>query len=173
MPGVVHDGSSLVSKGLVSCLRDDHAIDLLGLRLTAREEAQAAEPSCPFRNVSVADTDNSGGLARRIACRLSYTLRSELTSTPRSVVYESGRRARAITGIQVRGGRVSGAAGARSAASPLPGCFTCQARCVASGADGCVVVGWAWVPPCQWTVTVLARVDRARGARGPLALRRG
>ena len=96
MPGVVHDGSSLVSKGLVSCLRDDHAIDLLGLRLTAREEAQAAEPSCPFRNVSVADTDNSRGLARRIACRLSYTLRSELTSTPRSVVYESGRRARAM-----------------------------------------------------------------------------
>jgi len=96
MPGVVHDGSGLVSTGLVSCLRDDHAIDLLCLRLTAREEAQAAEPSCPFRNVFVADTDNSGGLARRIGCRLSYTLRSELTSTPRSVFYESGRRARAL-----------------------------------------------------------------------------
>lgn len=96
MPGVVLDGSSLVSTGLVSCLRDNHAIDLLCLRMTSREEAQAADPSCPFRNVFVADTDNAGGLARRIACRLSYTLRSELTSTPRSVFYESGRRARAM-----------------------------------------------------------------------------
>ena len=96
MPGVVQDGSSLVSTGLVSCLQDDHAIDLLCLRMTSREEAQAADPSCPFRSVFVADTDNAGGLARRIACRLSYTLRSELTSTPRSVFYESGRRARAM-----------------------------------------------------------------------------
>lgn len=88
--------SSLVSTGLVSCLSDNHAIDLLCLRLTAREEAQAADPSCPFRNVFVADTDNAGGLARRIGCRLSYTLRSELTSTPRSVFYESGHRARAM-----------------------------------------------------------------------------
>jgi len=94
MPGVVQDGSSLVSTGLASCLRDDHAIDLLCLRLTSREEAQAAERSCPFRSVFVADTDNAGGLARRIGCRLSYTLRSELTSTPRSAFYESGRRAR-------------------------------------------------------------------------------
>ena len=96
MPGVVKDGSSLVSTGLVSCLQNDHVIDLLCLRLTSREEAQAAEPSCPFRNVFVADTDNAGGLARRIGCRLSYSLRSELTSTPRSVFYESGRRARAL-----------------------------------------------------------------------------
>ena len=96
MPGVIQDGSSLVSTGLVSCLSDDHAIDLLCQRLTSREEAQAAAPSCPFRNVFVADTDNAGGLARRIGCRLSYTLRSELTSTPRSVFYESGRRARAM-----------------------------------------------------------------------------
>lgn len=96
MPGVVQDGSSLVSTGLVSCLRDHHAIDLLCLRMTSREEAQAADPSCPFRNVFVADTDNAGGLARRIGCRLLYTLRSELTSTPRSVFYESGRRARAM-----------------------------------------------------------------------------
>ena len=98
MPGVVKDGSSLVSTGLVSCLQNDHAIDLLCLRLTSREKAQAAEPSCPFRNVFVADTDNAGGLARRIGCRLSYSLRSELTSTPRSVFYESGRRARALLG---------------------------------------------------------------------------
>lgn len=96
MPGVVHDGSSLVSTGLVSCLRDHHAIDLLCLRMTSREEAQATDPSCPFRHVFVADPDNAGGLARRIGCRLSYTLRSELTSTPRSVFYESGRRARAM-----------------------------------------------------------------------------
>ena len=96
MPGVVPDGSSLVSTGLVSCLRDNHPIDLLCLRMTAREEAQAAEPSCPFRSVFVADTDNAGGLARRIGCRLSYTVRSELTSTPRSVFYESGRIARAM-----------------------------------------------------------------------------
>ncbi len=96
MPGVVTDGSNLVSAGLISCLQNDHAIDLFCLRLTAREEAQAAEPSCPFRNVFVADTDNSGGIARRIACRLSYSLRSEFTSTPRSVFYESGRRARAL-----------------------------------------------------------------------------
>ena len=96
MPGVIQDGSSLVSTGLVSCLSDDHAIDLLCQRLTSREEAQAAAPSCPFRNVFVADTDNAGGLARRIGCRLSYTLRSELTSTPRSVFYESGRRTRAM-----------------------------------------------------------------------------
>jgi glycosyltransferase involved in cell wall biosynthesis len=98
MPGVVQDGSSLVSTGLVSCLRDNHDIDLLCLRMTSREEAQAAAPSCPFRNVFVADPDNAGGLARRIGCRLSYTLRSELTSTPRSVFYESGRRARAMLG---------------------------------------------------------------------------
>ena len=96
MPGVVEDGSSLVSTGLVSSLRDHHAIDLLCLRMTSREEAQAAEPSCPFRDVFVADTDNAGGLARRIGYRLSYTLRSELTSTPRSAFYESGRRARAM-----------------------------------------------------------------------------
>ncbi len=96
MPGVVQDGSSLVSTGLVSCLRDHHAIDLLCLRMTSREEAQAADRSCPFRNVFVADPDNAGGLARRIGCRLSYTLRSELTATPRSVFYESGRRARAM-----------------------------------------------------------------------------
>lgn len=96
MPGVVQDGSSLVSTGLVSCLRDHHAIDLLCLRMTSREEAQAKDPSCPFRNVFVADPDNAGGLARRIGCRLSYTLRSELTATPRSVFYESGRRARAM-----------------------------------------------------------------------------
>jgi Glycosyl transferases group 1 len=96
MPGVVQDGSSLVSKGLVSCLRDHHAVDLLCLRMTSREEAQATDPSCPFRSVFVADTDNTGGLARRIGCRLLYTLRSELTSTPRSVFYESGRRARAM-----------------------------------------------------------------------------
>ena len=96
MPGVVHDGSSLVSTGLVACLQDDHAIDLLCLRMTSREEAQASDPSSPFRSVFVADPDNAGGLARRIACRLSYTLRSELTSTPRSVFYESGRRARAL-----------------------------------------------------------------------------
>ena len=96
MPGVVTDGSSLVSTGLISCLQNDHAIDLLCLRMTCREEAQAAERSCPFRNVFVADTDNAGGIARRIGCRLSYTLRSELTSTPRSVFYESGHRARAV-----------------------------------------------------------------------------
>lgn len=96
MPGVVKDGSSLVSTGLISCLQNDHAIDLLCIRLTAREEAQAAELSCPFRTVFVADTDNAGGIARRIGCRLSYTLRSELTSTPRSVFYESGHRARAL-----------------------------------------------------------------------------
>lgn len=96
MPGVVQDGSSLVSSGLVSCLRDDHPIDLLCLRMTSREEAQAADPACPFRSVFVAETDNAGGLARKIGCRLSYTLRSELTSTPRSVFYESGRRARAL-----------------------------------------------------------------------------
>ena len=96
MPGVVQDGSSLVSTGLVSCLQDDHDIDLLCLRMTSREEAQAADPSCLFRSVFVADTDNAGWLARRIACRLSYTVRSELTSTPRSVFYESGRRARAM-----------------------------------------------------------------------------
>ena len=96
MPGVVKDGSSLVSTGLISCLQNDHAIDLLCLRLTAREEAQAAELSCPFRNVFVADTDNAGGIARRIAYRLSYTLRSDFTSTPRSVFYESGQRARAL-----------------------------------------------------------------------------
>lgn len=96
MPGVVQDGSSLVSTGLVSCLQDNHAIDLLCLRMTSREEAQAADASCPFRSVFVADPDNAGGLARRIAYRLAYTLRSELTSTPRSVFYESGRRARAL-----------------------------------------------------------------------------
>ena len=98
MPGVVQDGSSLVSTGLVSCLRDNHAIDLLCLRMTSREEAQASDPSCPFRSVFVADPDNAGGLARRIACRLAYTLRSELTSTPRSVFYESGSRVRAMLG---------------------------------------------------------------------------
>ena len=96
MPGLVTDGSSLVSTGLISCLQNDHAIDLLCLRMTCREEAQAAERSCPFRNVFVADTDNSGGLARRIGYRLGYSLRSELTATPRSVFYESGRRARAL-----------------------------------------------------------------------------
>ncbi|MEI8367194.1 MAG: glycosyltransferase [Planctomycetia bacterium] len=96
MPGVVTNGSNLVSKGLISCLQNDHAIDLLCLRLTAREEAQAAEPSCPFRNVFVADSDNAGGIARRIGCRLSFSLRSELTSTPRSVFYESGHIARAL-----------------------------------------------------------------------------
>ena len=96
MPGVVQDGSSLVSTGLVSCFRDRHAIDLLCLRLTSREEAQAAEPSCPFRNVFVSESDNAGGLARRIGCRLAYSLRSELTTTPRSVFYESGQRVRAM-----------------------------------------------------------------------------
>jgi len=96
MPGLVTDGSSLVSTGLISCLQNDHAIDLLCLRMTCREEAQAAERSCPFRNVFVADTDNAGGLTRRIGYRLGYSLCSELTSTPRSVFYESGHRARAL-----------------------------------------------------------------------------
>lgn len=98
MPGVVQDGSSLVSTGLVSCLRDDHAIDLLCLRMTGGEEARAAEPSCPFRSVFVADTDNAGGLARRIGYRLAYDFTSQLTSTPRSVFYESGKRARGVLG---------------------------------------------------------------------------
>ena len=65
MPGVVTDGSSLVSTGLISCLQNDHAIDLLCLRMTCREEAQAAERSCPFRNVFVAG-NRAGFLIDRV-----------------------------------------------------------------------------------------------------------
>ena len=94
MPGLVADGSSMVSQGLISSIPAKYAIDLMCSRITGREESFAAASPGRFRRIEVTQPDNSGSLLQRLAYRIGYTTRSHLSRTPRSVFYQTGRRTR-------------------------------------------------------------------------------
>lgn len=94
MPGLIQDGSNVVTQGLLRSVPEAVPIDLLCLELTGREADFAASNRGRFRRCEVAVPDNSGSVLWRAACRIAYEVLSHATTTPRSVFYETGRRAR-------------------------------------------------------------------------------
>lgn len=94
MPGLIQDGSNVVTQGLLSSVPESCVIDLLCCRITGREQTHAAAQPGRFRRIEIARPDNAGSLPRRLAYRAAYSLLSHAMRTPRGVYYETGRAIR-------------------------------------------------------------------------------
>ena len=94
MPTAVRDGTSLVTLNLAECLADVFDIDLVTMRITGTEDSARKIISPPFKHVYITNPDNAGGIFRRAAYRLIYSVRAVLAGVPRAVFYWTGQGVR-------------------------------------------------------------------------------